>query len=141
MFQFEVENEKPIEEEIVIQKKSKSPFDFSSSIDQKNNLRNELDGYSPWMVNKIFSMYRDTIFIANEINKYNIDNRLHYDYFFHFVSKKKRFAKWSKPKYNEDDIKLIIEYFNINHRKALDIIDLVDLEFIKKSFYHGGIKK
>lgn len=141
MFTFEVDNEPvkfdPIEE---IKIKKKTPFDFSNSIDQKDNLRLELDGYSAFMVNRIYSQYKETIFIANEINKYSINNLWHYDFFFNAIERRKRFAKWGKPSIDENTISIISEYYNISKSKAIDLIGIVDLVELKNKLYRGGTK-
>lgn len=140
-FLFDVINEKPINDYELTESKKRNIFDFVNAINIKIDLKDELQGYNQYIINKAFSYFRDTILISNEINKYSINDHMHFFYYFTFVTKKKRFTKWSKPKYNEDDVNLIIEYYNINHRKALEIMDLVDIDLIKKSFYHGGMKK
>ena len=53
--------------------------------------------YSPYMVNKIFSMYKDTILYANEMNKLpHLDNKMQYDYLLNIIRSKKRFTSWPK---------------------------------------------
>lgn len=133
-------NPKVIEEEVIEVVKKKTPFDFASSIDKKINLRNELIGYTPFMINRIYSQYRESILIANELNKYNLDHDLHYDFYFNAIPKKNRFAKWGKSEYDEKLVKQIIEYYNINKRKAIELIDLVDKESIRDGLYRGGTK-
>jgi hypothetical protein len=140
MYQFEVINEKPIIDDEPVKIKKKSPFDYSNSIDSKINLRAELESYSQFMVNRIYSQYKEYVFFVNEINKYNISNEFHYDTYYHFVTKKKRFAKWGKSELDEKSISMLIEYYNINRRKAIELLDLVDLKMIESALYHGGLK-
>jgi hypothetical protein len=128
----------PVIEEVKVKKKS--PFDFAASIDNKNNFRDELEGYTPFMVNRIYSQYRETVLFANEINKYSIDNLLHYDFWYNAIPKKKRFAKWGKSEYDEKAISMIMEYYQMSHEKALSVVDLVNMEDVKKGLFKGGTK-
>lgn len=140
MYLFDVINEKVIEEYVPIKEKKKSPFDYINSINEKNNLRDDLVSYSQFMINRGFSQYRELLYFSNEINRYSIDNVLHYDAYFHFVTKKKRFAKWGKSELDENKISSIIEYYNISRRKAIDVMDLVDYEVIQNGLFKGGKK-
>ena len=74
-----------------------NPFDFVNSInDSKKNLmvgteNDELaeKGYNPFLINKAFSYFIDTILYANEINQYShLDNKLQYEYYLNGIPKK-----------------------------------------------------
>ena len=54
------------------------------------NRENEKE-YVPYIVSRCFSNFPDTIFYANELNaKIVIDRKMHYDYLFNSVRKRKR---------------------------------------------------
>lgn len=98
-----------------------NPFDFIKSINDKEYILNELNKKEciPWLINKHFSMSKETLFLANLINTYNLDTKLNYDFFYFALSKKKRFFKWAKGKDNDEVISLIKEMYDISYRKAI----------------------
>lgn len=124
-----------------------SPFDYVKSItDTKKNIidSEEMEKeYKPTIVNRAFSHFVDTIFIANEINKYhNLDKKLQYDYLFHAVQKKKRFAKWPKKLENED-LSLIMEYYKYSLVEAKSVLPLFtpnQLAVLRNKIEQGGVK-
>ena len=100
-----------------------NPFDFVNSISFGKNDMMKADSlcekeYLPFIVNKAFSYYPDTIFHAQVANGLNnqVDKRLQYDYLLHSVTKKKRYAKWHK---NEDDVLIdaLKFFFKYSNRK------------------------
>lgn len=82
-------------------------------------------GYIPYVVNKSLSYFTDTILYANEINRHGfLDNKLQYEYLLYSVRQGKRFSKWSK-KDNSEIIDKISFYFQVNHRKAEEINNIL----------------
>jgi hypothetical protein len=100
--------------------------------------------YSAFMVNRALSQGMDTILFANEMNRMaHVDDQLQYAYFINNVGirAKKRFNKWAKAAEAEDDIQLVMSHYNMNRRKAEEVIDLVDLESIRIKSDKGGINE
>lgn len=95
--------------------------------------------YAPFMVNRAFSNYPDTVLWANEANRfpYEMPKSVQFDFYFHALNRKKRFSKWAK-KSKDSDIELISTFYNISHRRAMEIRDLVDMDHIKEKLYTGG---
>lgn len=122
--------------------------DFLNSINvSKQNL---IDGdpkveklYLPFIVNKCFSYFPDTILLANQANQLaGCDKKLQYDYLLNAVRPKKRFAPWQK-KIEDEKVELIRQAYKISEQKALELVDLIDdkkLEIIRKSQFIGGHK-
>ncbi len=54
--------------------------------------------YSSFMVNRALSFHRDTVLLANEMNRYTtLDNKLKYDFLLNIVRASKRpYSKWHK---------------------------------------------
>jgi len=102
------------------------------------------ENYSPYMINKAFSMGIDTLLYANEMNKYpDISKQMHYDYYLFSLKKQKRFNKWAKEEKNEY-LDLVCEYYQITTEKALDLIRILpdtSLENIKAKLNRGGKMK
>lgn len=99
--------------------------------------------YIPFIINRTFSYFPDTVLLANEVNQYiEIDKESHYGFYLNIVSKKSRFSKWNKKKPNED-IDAIKKYFGYNNSKAkgaMEILSKEEIQKIKDSFNTGGLK-
>lgn len=97
--------------------------------------------YPTFMINRALSQYADTVILVNEMNRYpSLDAKLHYDFLYHTIDKKRRFSKWAKATKNET-INTIVEAYNISPRKAEEISDILsdeDIENLKSYLYKGG---
>ena len=124
-----------------------NPFDVITDISLKKARlitgENEKE-YNPFLTNRGFSYFPDTIFHAQEMNMlHHLDKKLQYDYLFNSIRKSKRFSKWSK-KDNNKDIDVIIEYFGYSRRRAeeaLTILSKEQINSIKKKLEKGGVAK
>ena len=107
----------------------------------KNDLIENIDNYSPFIINKAMSGYIDTLFFANELNRFHfLDKDIQYKYYLKVIKKKKRFAPWLKSE-GDDNISAIKEYYNYSDKKAKAVLDLLSIDHlseIKKSLYKGG---
>lgn len=122
-------------------------FDFVKAINSHNNIVEEssnpdylIGEYIPFLINKNYSLYIDTIIYANDMNlNSSVDKRMQFDYFFNSIRPYKRFSKWPKPKNNEY-INIISDYFKVNKRKATEICKILttnQLEEIKEKLVKG----
>ena len=60
-----------------------------------DNCTTEEKDYPPYIINKCLSGFKDTVFIANEMNlSSHLDNKLQYDFFINIVRPRKRFSPW-----------------------------------------------
>lgn len=127
-----------------------SPFDFVESIVTRDkpdlmalDPENE-KAYLPFIINRQFSYFADTVLTANSMNELGkIDKRLQYDFYRSMVRPGKRFAKWLKPEAN-DDVNMLVEYYSINRQKAeaaLKILTPAALKEIRAKLSRGGIAK
>jgi hypothetical protein len=126
-----------------------SPFDFVKAINEtKQNLIGGSENpdlaetfYKPYVINKAFSYFKDTVMYANEINMYpNTDNKLQNDYYLNSIRKGKRYSKWHK-KEEDDKIEAIMEYYNVNYARAREISNILtdeQLTLIKIKLIKGG---
>jgi len=100
------------------------------TIGKANLLRIDDDAhkdFSPYIINKFFSMGKGTIFYANEMNRYpNTCKKMVYDFYIHGVRKGKQFNPWAKPDKKEEDILLLMEYYQVNERVATQYVELLD---------------
>jgi hypothetical protein len=124
-----------------------NPFEYLNAINStKKDIMVDDDAekkYSAFMVNRGLSYFNDTIFYANEMNKYHqIDNRLQFDFLINTIRKRKRFSKWFKPEQSES-IELVKEYYGYNDEKARQALTLLNneqIEMLKQKVNKGGRK-
>jgi hypothetical protein len=128
--------------------KKLSPFDFLKTInDTKENLiDNDTENtkyYNSFVINRSLSYFPDTIYFANEMNKFHqIDVDLQYNFLLNIIRKRKRFSKWEKTE-DINNLNIIKSYFGYNDEKARQVISLLTEEqitTIKKKVSLGGRK-
>jgi hypothetical protein len=124
-------------------------FDFVNAASYgKQDLIRESDNpelaektYTPFLTNKAFSQYVDTILYANEMNmRSQLDNQLAFDYYLNSIRPQKRFAKWAK-KSTSDDLEVVKDYYQYNYEKAEHALSLLSKEQLielKKRLEKGG---
>lgn len=92
----------------------------------------------------MLSQHADCILHINELNKRPyMSKRMHHDYLTKVLSKRKRFARLSKPT-TTAEIELIQEVFSYSKEKALAVRDLFsddDIATMRASRERGGISK
>ena len=127
------------------------PFDFINAINSKTN-RDLIRGsdnpqlmakeYSPWQINYGFSMYIDCVLAANEMNmRYHIPHEMQNTYYINTIRPGKRFSKWHKKSKDSDDMKAVMEYYNVGHSKAQEFLSVLtkeQLDLIKIRIIKGG---
>jgi len=120
-------------------------FDYLNAInDNKKNLIVDdasEKAYSPFMVNRGLSYFRDTVFYANEMNRYyGLDKKLQFAFLLNSVAARKRFSKWFKAE-KLGELEVIKEYYGYSDQKAKDVLDLLtpdQIDYIKQKLYRGG---
>ncbi len=128
-----------------------NPFDYVNAINAGKNIMTGTDnddlaekGYNPFLTNRQFSYFQDTVLIANEMNaNAHLDNKLQFHFLINIIRPKKRFARWSKTEHH-NDLECVVQYFNYNYEKAKQVMDILsseDLEKIKRRLEKGGLKK
>ena len=97
--------------------------------------------YPPYVVNRCYSGFIDTILLANEMNlNSHIDKKLQYDFYINIIRPKKRFSPWLR-KEKLDSLDCIKQYYGYSDEKAkvaLKILTEKQLEFIKAKLNRGG---
>ena len=100
--------------------------------------------YAPFTVNRSLSYFQDTIFFANEMNRYHhIDKKLQYSFLINIVRKRKRFSKWIKPEL-DSDMDVVKEYYGYSNEKARQALTLLSprqIEELRKKVSKGGRTK
>jgi len=109
-----------------------NPFDIINdlSYNKKNLLENEGD-YLPFIANKHFSYFSDTIFYSNELNmNSHLDKQLQHDYYFNIIRKCKRYAKWNK-KDKSTALDAVQRYYQYSESKAKEVLKLLNKKQIQ----------
>lgn len=105
-----------------------SPFEFVKSINQKKNhelIDVNVASYEPFVINRTYSYFADTVFFANEMNRFSgveqIPKEGQFDFYYYGMPKKSnRFSKWIKHesfinKKNEEIFELLYSKYNREH--------------------------
>ena len=113
-----------------------NPFDFIKSINEtkKDIMVDDISekGYNPFIINRNFSHFNDTVLYANEMNRYHhLDHRLQFDFFINIIKKKKRWSKWIKPQ-DINNLELIKQHYGYSNDKAKSVLQLFNNEKIEE---------
>lgn len=97
--------------------------------------------YSSFMVNRALSYHRDTVLLANEMNRFtSLDNKLKYDFLINIIRAQKRpYSKWHK-KASNSDLSAVKEYYGYSDAKAAEALKILSddqITEIKKQLYKG----
>lgn len=131
-------------------RKKLSPFDYVNSINRGNNISLDSDDpesvkkdYNAWIVNKAFSMHRDTIGAANMMNRcHAAPGWAQYLFLLNTVRPVNRRGPWYKSTKSEV-IDLLMEVGKMSYRKAEQaarVITPSDIDRLKSSNNKGGMK-
>ena len=117
-----------------------SPFHYIKSINKKT-YEYDLSGYNPFLTNRAFAGFIDTIMLAEELNQYHhLSPALQYDFYYYAVRKGNRFdpiPKREDPPYLE----VVMEYYNYSRQKAMEVMHLLseqDIQNMIKTMDKGG---
>lgn len=121
-------------------------FDIIKTINEKkeNLFDKELlnKEYIPFIINKNFSYFSDSIMHCNELNKRShIPKKYQYEYYLKSIRPRKRFSKWFK-KHDDSNIDAVMKYYNISYKIASEYIKLLNKEQIKQikqELHEGGV--
>lgn len=114
------------------------PFDFVNAINEsKQDLIKEDPlcerDYSPFLVNRAFSFYPDTIMYANEMNRYSdLPKEWQFQFLLNTITKKKRYSKWHKRDAYSKSLLLVKEYFGYSSEKAKEALRTLSKEQLKE---------
>jgi len=122
-----------------------NPFEYIKSINEskKDIMVDDISekGYNPFIINRNFSFFNDTILYANEMNRFHhLDHRLQFDFFINIIKKKKRWSKWVKPQ-DVKNLELIKQHYGYSNEKAKSVLELFsneDIEELKRKGFKGG---
>ena len=122
-----------------------NPFEYIKVINEtkKDIMVDDIaeKGYNPFIINRNFSFFNDTILYANEMNRFHhLDHRLQFDFFINIIKKKKRWSKWVKPQ-DVENLELIKQHYGYSNDKAKSVLELFNneqIEELKRKGFKGG---
>lgn len=132
--------------------KEYSPFDFMNAVSfsKEDLIRNSENPdmtekeYTPYMVNRGFANFEDTILHANEMNmRHHMFHGAQFDYYRGALRKRKRFSKWPKADKNAD-LDAIQQVYKCNRTVAklyLKAMTPDDIKSVRDKLVTGGIGK
>jgi hypothetical protein len=114
--------------------------------DDKNYLFDDITAkeYTPFTVNRAFSIHIDTLHHASTMNQcYNLEKKMQHDYFFYAVPKKVRRKKWLKKSDEEkqeikilEDVAEVIGYNSLKTKAFWKVLSEPQRkEFLSKYVY------
>lgn len=129
--------------------KELTPFDFMTAISfSKEDLIGDNENpeyiekiYTPFMVNRGFSNFQDTILHANEMNmRPDLFKRAQFDYYRAVLRKRKRFSKWAKPTKDKDldAIQHVYQCSRIVAVQYLKALSKEDMKSVHSKLITGG---
>ena len=118
--------------------------DWLNSINfTKEDYRENVKDYPPYIINRCLSGHIDCILFANEMNlHHSLDKDMQYSFYLNSLRKKKRFSPWLR-KDKVQDLECIKKYYGYSNEKAsqaLKILTKEQINFIKKRLDIGGMK-
>lgn len=97
--------------------------------------------YVPFVINRCFSYFPDTIFYANKVNQMAyLDKKMQYDYYLYTITKRKRFSKWIKSEENKD-LEIVKEVYGYSDSKAKEVMDMLPMDKLRDLVQKGGQKR
>jgi hypothetical protein len=125
-----------------------NPFEYLNSINysKEDIMVDDIaeKAYNPFMTNRSLSYFQDTVFFANEMNRYHhLDKRLQFSFLINIIRKRKRFSKWIKPEL-DSDVDVVKEYYGYSNEKARQALTLLSpsqIEELRKKVSKGGTRK
>ena len=124
--------------------KKLTPFDFCNAVSfTKSDILDEdnQQQYVPFIVNRHFSYFPDSVIAANELNCHpHLTSKMQFDFLINILRKRKRFTKWHKSE-TVSELDAVKKYYGYSNQKALHALSLIssaDLQKIKQKVDVGG---
>lgn len=112
----------------------KTPWENHSPEEQKT--------YLPFIINLWLSMEPSLIEIINDVQKYQVPNRDHYDFYLKVLPKKSLYLRWIKAKkgeYSKGIVERLAAFYNVSTREINDSIECLDKQQIISILEQTGL--
>lgn len=122
-----------------------TPFDWFNVITETKQTEESLDDWNTFMVNRIVSMGKSSIFVADHMNKNSsMSNQQVYDFYVNVLPKGRVYNKYAKATKLDEDIELIQQTYKVSKQEAVQYLELLsddDLKQMKDLYFTGGSDK
>lgn len=113
---------------------------YSKDIEQFT--QGEIDkDYTPYVINRMVSGYRDLVMFADELNiRPGIAKEDQIELYKLLLPKKKRRVVWNNKKKNED-LQIVMDYYNLSEEKAAPYMKILSREqivILRERLNNGG---
>jgi hypothetical protein len=124
-----------------------TPFDFINAINQTKdtNIIKEPQAekdYKSFIINRGLAYFPDTVLQANEMNRRPWTPKdWQFSFLLNSIAKKKRFSKWAEKLPKNEDLDLVMQYYDYSKQKAMAVLTILtpeQLAMIKQKFEKGG---
>ena len=120
----------------------RNPFDYVKSINKKT-YELDLSGYNPFLTNRAFAAFIDTVMFAEQMNQHpELDPYLQYQFYYYGIRKGSRFDPINKP-VEPEGLEVVMAYFKYSKQKALEVMPILtkqDILGMIQSMDKGGNK-
>lgn len=114
----------------------KSFFDIANNINSSYEplTREQVEEVgNTFMLNRAMSNNFDTVFFADEANGFTgTDLYAQYLFYYYSVPKKKRYGKWEKKAEQSDNLKLVMDVYQVSEKRALEYLSILTEEQIEQ---------
>lgn len=123
------------------------PFDYSNSILKKKVYYEDVSGFVPFLMGKLFSNDITLAGIANYVNKIGVHvlpKRAIYDFYYYAVPRMNKWIKYPKGSADPKAVEHVMRYYICNELEAKDIIEILpksDIKQIVDIYENSGVKK
>lgn len=123
-----------------------TPFDWFNVVTQKSEAPDDFSEWNTFMVNRIASMGKNTLWAADEMNKNSgLTSKQVFDFYYHVLPKGKIFNKYAKSGKSDEVIDLLQQVYKISASEARTYSELLtpeDIDRLKEYLFTGGeVKK
>ena len=119
-----------------------NPFLYVKSINKKD-YQYDLSGYNPFLTNRAFAAFIDTVMFAEQMNQAHLlSPALQYDFYYYGIRKGSRFDPIPKP-IEPEGLEVVMAYYDYSKQKAREVMSLLskqDILNMIKSMDKGGNK-
>jgi hypothetical protein len=100
--------------------------------------------YSPFVITKMLATDPDFVVVADLLNNMNLDNKSHFLFLMHVFPKRKLRMPAFPAKVKNEDMELIMEFYNISDTKAVEYLSILSkeqIQIIYDCLNNGGREK
>jgi hypothetical protein len=122
-----------------------TPFEWFNVITESKKTEESLDDWNTFMINRIVSMGKSSVFVADHMNKNSgLSSQQVFDFYIHVLPKGRVYNKYAKTNKLDEDIELIQQTYKVSKSEAIQYLELLsdeDIKNLKDLLFTGGSDK